>query len=117
MSWQEGKVVVFRVGFSLCLVAERVLEKKTVEIELKLWSCFGELRVSGVEVLSIIIDDWKRGFLIFFFFWFTVFVGVKSEIRVRMFVEWEIVFGWLETCVEREEKEGNLGFWADRKKK
>ena len=117
MSWQEGKVVVFRVGFSLCLVAERVLETKTVEIELKLWSCFGELRVSGVEVLSIIIDDWKRGFLFFIFFGFTVFVGVKSEIRVRMFVEWEIVFGWLETCVEREEKEGNLGFWADRKKK
>ena len=52
----------------------------------------------------------REVFKFFFFFWFTVFVGVKSEIRVRMFVEWEIVFGWLETCVEREEKEGNLGF-------
>ena len=48
LSWQEGEVVVFRNGFSSCLVAEKVVEKKVEEIELKLWSCFGELRVSGV---------------------------------------------------------------------
>ena len=48
LSWQEGKVAVFRVRFSSSLVAGKVVEKKVEEIELKLWGCFGELRVSGV---------------------------------------------------------------------
>ena len=101
LSWQEGKVIVFSVGFSLCLVAEKVLEKKVEKLS---WRY-------EVVLVSLGLAEWKLRFflLVYCFCW--------CEIRVRMFVEWGIMFGWLENWVEREEEEESLGFWADRKGK
>ena len=67
--------------------------------------CFSLFLVSlglvECEVLSITLDDWKRGYFFFFF--------CLCEICVGMFVEWGMMFGWLENWrKERKRKE----FWG-----